>query len=92
MGYLLDRTWIWNGDRSRKHEAAQVVIGETVAAGGVAIEWWDADVGAVLSQATLQHPGGRLVITPPPFTGHLAFKLRRLPGRQPKTTNRSERI
>ena len=77
LGYLLDRRWIWNGDRSREHSAAVITIGDSVAAGDMLLEWWNADTGEPLGQRHIDHHGGRLRITAPAFTGHLAFKLKR---------------
>ncbi len=44
------------------------------------VEWWDADQGVLLNTVDIDHPGGRMAITVPTFTHHLAFKLARTSG------------
>jgi hypothetical protein len=76
LGYLLDPAWAGGGSPTTPTlRGVQVVIGSDVAAGTCDIEWWDADTGSLLERATIEHPGGRLVLSAPDFTRHLAFKL-----------------
>lgn len=77
LGYLLDQAWGFDGREAGRLEGALVVVGESVAAGTVAVEWWDADTGRIIGRRTWLHPGGRLVLEAPAFARHLAFKLSR---------------
>ena len=79
LGYVLDHSWGRQGRDSPAHDAARVEIGSNIAAGALAIEWWDADQGAWHKRQDLAHPGGPLALTPPTFQRHIAFKLFRLP-------------
>ncbi|MBA3686597.1 MAG: hypothetical protein H0W72_15345, partial [Planctomycetes bacterium] len=78
LGYALDTAWVRRGGPAGAHAQLKIPLG-AIAAGSVAIEWWDADRGVVLDRATIAHPGGDLVLAGPPLIRHLAFKLTRLP-------------
>lgn len=75
LGYLADRTWLWNGTATIHHPAARLVIGEQVNPGPVTITWWDADSGRILSTRTYTHLGGSLILEVPAFNRHMAYKL-----------------
>jgi hypothetical protein len=42
------------------------------------VEWWNADTGEHLGNAPVDHGGGQLVLSPPAFSRHIAFKLYRV--------------
>jgi hypothetical protein len=77
LGYLADVAWACTGTSHVQHAAAELFIGDQVAAGDCRVEWWDADLGMVIANQTIHHPGGRLILKPPAFTHHIAFKLMR---------------
>lgn len=77
LGYILDRSWGYDGESEALHEQAAVTIGRRVAAGAMQVEWWDADSGRIRQRRDVDHPGGKLVLRAPPFRRHIAFKLRR---------------
>ncbi|MBA3685308.1 MAG: hypothetical protein H0W72_08710 [Planctomycetes bacterium] len=78
LGYLLDRAWGGNGVDAAGWNNVTLVQGE-VAAGTVEVEWWDPQSGTVSSTSRVEHPGGMLRLTVPPFRHHLAWKLARSP-------------
>jgi hypothetical protein len=78
LGYLLDRRWGADGSEHGRVEDALVIVGDNVGPGTMRIEWWSADTGEVVARSTLEHPGGSLLLTPPPFARHLAFKVWRV--------------
>jgi len=75
LGYLLDLEWQNHGTASPPHATTGITIGDTVMAGPMTVSWWDADSGRELSHHTFTHPGGSLVLNPPTWRRHLAFKL-----------------
>jgi hypothetical protein len=77
LGYLLDTPWGQSGGEAAEHRAAQLSL--TVKTGAMRLEWWNADTGECLSAVDIQHPGGVLILRPPTFRRHLAFKIWRLP-------------
>lgn len=79
LGYLLDREWGMNGGPGHPITGSSIVISDDAKSGTVHLEWWDADHGKVIAEQTLTHPGGRLAVTVPEFSRHLAFKLWRTP-------------
>ncbi len=77
LGYVLDRRWGMRGGDAPTHDAARVDLGK-VAPGTVAIEWWDADHGVAVKSETIVYDGASpLVLLPPAFARHIAFKLSR---------------
>jgi hypothetical protein len=80
IGYIADAAWVDNGLGKVAHEHAEVLIGTDVPSGACQVEWWDARRGERISSVRINHAGGRLALTPPPFMHHIAFKLTRLPG------------
>ncbi len=74
LGYLLASEWGRSGYETTISDAT-ITIGETIAGGAMTIEWWQADEGRLLSRTDFTHPGGKLVLTPPAWSRHLAFKL-----------------
>lgn len=74
LGYLLDAAWGQAGGPGELHAQASIDLG-SVRAGAMRLQWWDADQGVVLREDAIEHPGGALVLRPPPFQRHLAFKL-----------------
>ena len=76
LGYVLDRQW-GMGETPIPITGATILIGDAVKTGAMALEWWDADLGTLLSRQEFAHPEGRLELHPPMFTKHLAFKLSR---------------
>lgn len=77
LGYLLDLRWQADGSTQPAHAATHLTIGEQVPAGAMSLSWWDADRGVLLAEQAIDHPGGALVLTPPAWRNHLAFKLAR---------------
>ncbi|MFW6323048.1 MAG: hypothetical protein ACOC02_05430, partial [Guyparkeria sp.] len=77
LGYILARRWGYAGKADALHREATVRVGTQIAAGAMQVEWWDADSGRIRERDEIDHPGGELVLRPPPFRHHLAFKLRR---------------
>lgn len=80
LGHILDLAWQEDGGDGRQRSGVAVVVGEEVAPGSLVVEWWDADRGTLRAREVLVHRGGRLVLAPPPFRRHLAFKLVRQGG------------
>ncbi len=78
LGYVLDRGWSMSGGDGRPFAAGELVVSEAVSAGTMTCEWWDCDLGAIVSSSRVDHPGGRLALVMPEFRRHLAFKLMRL--------------
>ncbi len=78
LGYLADVGWVENGLGKQAHDHAEVLIGTEVPSGACQVQWWDASHGTLLSSQRINHPGGRLALTPPSFVHHIAFKLIRL--------------
>lgn len=74
LGYLLDQGWGMGGE-GRPVAEARVLVGAEVRAGAMTAEWWDADTGAIVTHTEFDHPGGKLELTAPTFSRHLAFKL-----------------
>ncbi|MBA3847656.1 MAG: hypothetical protein H0X45_13570 [Planctomycetes bacterium] len=64
-----------SGGDGRRVAGAEVVMGDAVEAGAMTVEWWDADTGAVVARADIDHPGGVLTLRPPEFDRHVAFKM-----------------
>jgi len=54
-----------------------IQIGEVVAAGRMAVQWWNADTGEAGPVTTFDHPGGALSLEIPDAKAHIAFKLMR---------------
>lgn len=77
LGYVLDPRWQAVGGNSERR-GVHVRLGDSIAGGVMELTWWDADVGVSLTRSRLEHPGGPLVIRPPEFARHLAFKLVRV--------------
>ena len=75
LGYVADARWLGDGGGPARHDHAAVTIGTTVAAGALALQWWDADAGTVLSRERIAHGGGRLEVRVPAFARHVGFKL-----------------
>jgi hypothetical protein len=77
LGYVLDPAWGASGAGLGLMEGATIRIGGSISAGPMTVEWWDADAAAWHRTETINHPGGELILSPPPFERHLAFKLYR---------------
>ncbi len=75
LGYLMEETWQAVGSDTPERRATRLSVGDQIAAGTMAIAWWDADRGVELERRDLIHPGGALTIEVPPWRHHLAFKL-----------------
>jgi hypothetical protein len=76
LGYLLDRGW-GLGQGEHPVDGATVSVPD-LPAGTLRVEWWDPDAGAQRGHDTIVHPDpGPVVLHPPAFTRHLAFKLYR---------------
>jgi hypothetical protein len=86
LGYLVDPLWATTGAAAKTRSDAAITIGKDIAAGTIAIEWWDADRGTIISHETVPHTGGALVLTVPAFSSHIAFKMNRT-ATQPTTTD-----
>ncbi|HYE08031.1 MAG TPA: hypothetical protein VEL07_21110, partial [Planctomycetota bacterium] len=78
LGYLLDPAWAMSGGDGRPVVGAEVVVGDAVESGAIAVEWWDADAGSVIARVDIDHPGGLMTLRPPEFARHVAFKMWRL--------------
>jgi hypothetical protein len=79
LGYLLDADWARSGGPGIPVRDGVLACGD-VSAGGLELEWWDADRGLVTARTTILHAGGRLDLPIPDFSRHLAFKLWRVKG------------
>jgi hypothetical protein len=77
LGYVLDPGWGASGAGLGLMEGAAIRIGGSISAGPMTVEWWDADAAAWHRSETINHRGGELILTPPPFERHIAFKLYR---------------
>ncbi|NRA39566.1 MAG: cellulase family glycosylhydrolase, partial [Planctomycetes bacterium] len=77
LGYVLDYKWGYSGGNAANIAKAKIHIGAQVKAGKIILEWWDASLGTVIERHELEHPGGALEISIPPFRRHLAFKMLR---------------
>ncbi len=75
LGYVVDRTWSMSGGSGTPITDAVIHIGDEVAAGSMRLEWWDPDLGSIVSQIDLIHAARALDVRPPAFSRHLAFKL-----------------
>jgi hypothetical protein len=78
LGYLVDVAWGLTGSSSAQYKGVQLTIGTGIPEGDMRIEWWDADKGDVIESGNHVHPGGAMVLTPPAFRHHLAFKMWRV--------------
>ena len=77
LGYVMNYQWGYDGSEPAQALISTITIGK-VSPGTINVEWWDADVGRVIANKTLDHTGdGDLKIVTPPFTKHLAYKLKR---------------
>jgi len=74
LGYVLDESWGRNGGEGGLLAQATCVLGENLRPGPINLTWWDADLGTIVAQGRIEHPGGRLEVPMPPFRRHLAFK------------------
>ncbi len=79
LGYCLDRAWQADGAEPARHDHATIATQMPLAAGTLQVAWWDPDRGEPIATQALAHPGGVLVLHPPPFRHHIAFKLTRGP-------------
>lgn len=79
LGYVLDSSWGLKGGEATRQTGVRLPVASSSAAGAMRVEWWDADTGLIITTTDFTHPGGELVLTPPPFQRHLAFKFMRLP-------------
>jgi hypothetical protein len=77
LGYVLDPAWGASGAGNGLMDGAAIRIGSSISAGTMSVEWWDADAASWHRSVTIEHPGGELILHPPPFERHLAFKLYR---------------
>ena len=74
LGYVQDAQWATDHTEPALRSGDRLVLGNAIAAGTMNIAWWDADRGVVIRTDTITHPGGRLEVTMPDFSAHLAFK------------------
>jgi hypothetical protein len=79
LGYVQEPAWGTRGGEMPLIENARIRLNDNGAPGSLAVEWWDATSGQLLSRLLLVHPGGALDLQPPPFRGHLAWKASRQP-------------
>ena len=79
LGYVLDRPWSLSGDPATPQTGVTIEVSDDAKAGTLRLEWWNADLGSVIAEKTIEHPGGKLVIVAPTFSRHLAYKLWRIP-------------
>jgi hypothetical protein len=77
LGYVLDHEWGKNGTSAIQHSAVNIQIGSNINPGKIIVAWWDANHGTIIRTDTITHAGGPLIITPPAFTQHIAYKLAR---------------
>lgn len=80
LAYLQDPAWGSMGGDAPPITGAWIEVGSAIAAGELAVEWWDCDDGTVRGRAPIHHPGGPLRLACPDFAGHLACKLIRVGG------------
>jgi hypothetical protein len=76
LGYVLDAQWGRGGTPEPTHQGATATVPD-LAAGRWTLSWWNADTGALLSSAPLEHGGGALSLAVPEFKRHVAFKIGR---------------
>ena len=79
LGYVLDRPWGLNGGPGHPQTGVTIEVSDDAKAGTMHLEWWNADLGSIITEKTIEHPGGKLVIAAPTFSRHLAYKLWRTP-------------
>jgi hypothetical protein len=76
LGYILDRSWGFDGERAPLIENAQCQVTEkSMDPCKLGLSWWDASTGECLQTKVFEHSGGQLNIPIPPFRRHIAFKL-----------------
>lgn len=76
LGYVLDRSWGFDGERAPLIENAQCQVTEkAMERCKLGLSWWDASTGECLQTKVFEHSGGQLSIPLPPFRRHIAFKL-----------------
>ncbi|NRA38395.1 MAG: hypothetical protein HRU15_09665, partial [Planctomycetes bacterium] len=78
LGYILDSSWADRGLSPRLFTKHHVIISSAARAGQMQLEWWDAQIGTVISRELIAHKGGVLKLQVPDFRRHIAFKLKRL--------------
>lgn len=77
IGYVLAAVWGARGGEPPLIEQARIHLADESAAGSITVTWWDAFEGTPLGSTEIIHPGGALDLLPPPFRGHLAWKVLR---------------
>lgn len=78
LAYCIDYEWGRDGTSQPLHQGLSIVVSKQARAGDIALEWWDASLGTIIQQQTIQHQGGELRLQVPDFRRHIAFKLKRL--------------
>lgn len=72
-----DATWYHAAQGQQPQERAGVTVRlENMAPGNYTVEWWNTRTGEVSRGEGVDHRGGTLTLTVPPFTADIACKLR----------------
>ncbi len=74
LGYVQDGDWGAAYGEPARRSGDALVLGASIQAGRMHLQWWDADRGRILGAVDFDHDGGRLVVPMPRFQGHIAFK------------------
>jgi hypothetical protein len=79
LGYAQSRRFAADGSETPLR-GMHIQVGEVVAPGRMAVQWWNADTGAAGPVTAFDHPGGALSLEIPDAKAHIAFKLTRPTG------------
>ena len=79
LGYVLAAGWGARGGEPPLIEEARIRLSDEGAPGTIVVTWWDATAGVAQDHDEIIHQGGPLYLRPPPFRGHLAWKVVRRP-------------
>lgn len=84
LGYVVDDVFASTG-KTTPIASTTITIGSKVEAGRMQLRWLDADTGLETTTHIVEHRGGPLTITAPPFTAHALFTLRRIAADESET-------
>lgn len=77
LAYVQDPAWGSMGGEASRLSGAWLEVAQHSTPGDLRVEWWDCDRGERIAVEELRHPGGRLRLAIPDFSGHIACKLQR---------------
>lgn len=78
FGYVVDDVFASTG-KEVAIASGSIDIGNQIEPGRMQVRWFHADTGLILVTQTMEHRGGPLTLSAPPFSGHLVFVLQRSP-------------